>query len=354
MKKNYKLYVGTYAKENQAGIFQYRIDGKDRTIQLELERDGISNPSYLALSKDGHRLYAVMEDMEFRGKTGGGFSILESTEGKLSLLCSEGTKGTLPCHVLVDEESGYAFVSNYMSGSLSMFALGDNHDFCSLCDFKQHEGKGTHPTRQEGPHVHFSGFSPKKDGLWCVDLGQDKIFYYEIDVQKGCLEHYSEYDITFPGGCGPRHFVINPVYPQWMYVVCELSSEVFVVDIAEKAPRIFQRISTLNTPDAESTCAAIKCSEDGRFVYASNRGDDSIAVYEMDKNTGLLNRIQIEKTRGKSPRDFLVLEDMVLAANQDSNNITRFYRDADTGKLSAEGECIECHAPVCLIAHPEV
>ncbi len=353
MKRDYKLYVGTYAQENQAGIFRYRIDGKTHNLQLELEKDGISNPSYLALSEDGHHLYAVMEDMNYHGETGGGFGVLECKENQLKLIHSQGTRGTLPCHVLLDEKNRYAFVSNYMSGSFSMFSLEMNGHIRALCDFKQHEGKGMHPTRQEGPHVHFSGMDSQKEGLWCVDLGQDKIFYYKINPQVECLEHCPERDIIFPGGCGPRHFVIHPTCPKWMYVVCELSSEVFVIDIAGEIPKTFQRISTLDTADTKSTCAAIKCSQDGRFLYASNRGDDSIAVYEIGQDTGLLNRIQIQKTMGKSPRDFLILEDMLLVANQDSNNITCFHRDETTGKLCPEGESIVCHSPVCLIAHPE-
>jgi 6-phosphogluconolactonase len=291
-----------------------------------------------------------MEDMEYQGKPGGGLAVLSCGNDSLEKINSLGTKGKLPCHILLDEKHHYAFVSNYMSGSLAMFSLREDGRLDRLCDLKQHEGKGTHPTRQEGPHVHFAGLDPHSEGLWCVDLGQDKVIYYQIDTQTESLRHCPQKDLAFPGGCGPRHFVIPKAAPDRMYVVCELSSEVFVIDLKGEKPEILQRISTLEETNPGSTCAAIKCSEDGRFLYASNRGDDSIAVYEVEEHTGLLHRIQIQKTGGKSPRDFLILEDLLLAANQDSDTITCFFRDENTGKLSPEGESIRCHAPVCLIA----
>lgn len=351
MKNNYIVYVGTYAQENQPGIFQYILDSEKREFRAVQQITGISNPSYLALSGDGSLLYAVMEDTSYQGKPGGGLAVLKRKNGRMERSSSAGTGGTLPCHILLDEKNHFAFAANYLSGSLSMFSLAQNGDILNLCDFKQHEGCGPNPLRQEGPHIHFSGIHPNGTGLWCTDLGNDKVFYYKIDHDAKCLVPYPQWDIVFPAGCGPRHFAINPQDSKWMYVVCELSSEVFVVDISG-TPEIIQKVSTLpeNTPD--STCAAIKCSADGRFVYASNRGDDSIAVFAVDSATGLLHPVQIQNTMGKTPRDILILEDMLLAANQDSDCITCFRRDEMTGRLEPEKAGISCPVPVCIVAHP--
>lgn len=350
MERDYAVYVGTYANENESGIFRYELNGAQRKLKLRLEQQGIANPSYLALSGDGEFLYAAMENMEYHGKAGGGICAIKCGENALELINSRGTGGTLPCHVLLDEEHKVVYAANYMSGSLSMFPLAADKSLENMSDFKQHEGKGSNGLRQEGPHVHFSGLSPEKDGIWSVDLGTDRVIFYESDFQNMSLHHKPERDIVLPGGTGPRHFVYSPGNNYMMYVVCELSSEVFAVDLSEGKSRILQRISTLKEADAQSTCGAIKCSEDGRFLYASNRGDDSIAVFEIEKETGLLRLVQLQKTGGRTPRDILVLEDMVLAANQDSNTITCFRRDESTGMITPEQEITDCRSPVCLTA----
>lgn len=350
MERDYKIYVGTYANENEAGIFLYGLAGAQRKLKLKFKQPGISNPSYLALSSEGEFLYAVMENMEYHGEAGGGIFALKCSENSLELVNSRGTRGTLPCHVLLDEEHKVVYAANYMSGSLSMFPLAADGSLENMSDFRQHKGNGPNGLRQEGPHVHFSGLSPEKDGIWSVDLGIDRIIFYEADFQNMSLHHRPERDIVFPGGTGPRHFVFSPGNSHKMYVVCELTSEVFVVDLSGGESRMLQRISTLKEGDPQNTCAAIKCSEDGRFLYVSNRGDDSIAAYEIERETGLLRLVQIQKTGGRTPRDILVLEDMVLAANQDSNTITCFLRDEKTGLMTPEQEKIICHSPVCLIA----
>lgn len=350
MRNNYKIYVGTYAKEEEAGIFCYRLAAGQRKMELQFSKAGIDNPSYLTVSEDKKFLYAVMETFEHCGQVGGGISAYRCDEDSLELLNRLGTKGTAPCHVLLDEKHGIVYVGNYKSGSLSVFALEKNGSLGGMSDFKQHQGKGQNPKRQEGPHVHFCGFSPEKDGIWCVDLGLDRMFYYETDFEKKTLAHNAARDIVFPGGSGPRHFIFNPKNNRMMYAVGELSCEVYAIEISASDSRILQQVSALEDAEQQNTCAAIKCSEDGRFLYVSNRGDDSIAVFAIDENTGLLERIQVMKSGGKNPRDLLVVEDMVLAAHQGSDNITVFYRDEKTGLLTREQEEISCHSPVCLVA----
>ena len=348
----YRIYAGTYAGADENGIFRYRMDGNSQILERELALPGISNPSYLALSQNGTMMYAVMEDMEYHGNAGGGVCAIKCRENSLEILNSRGTTGTRPCHVTLDEEAGVIYAANYMSGSLSMFPLMPDGSLGEMSDCRQHKGKGPNTLRQEGPHVHFSGLSPEKDGIWCVDLGLDRILFYGIDVHTMTLSHRPERDIMLPKGTGPRHFVFQPGNAHRMYVVCELSSEVFAVNILKEGCQILQRISSLSSPNDKSSCAAIKCSEDGRFLYVSNRGDDSIAVFRIDPKNGLLHLVQIEKAGGRTPRDILVLKDMLLSANQDSNTITYFYRNEDTGILTRRTGETSCHAPVCLTAVP--
>ena len=348
----YKIYAGTYADAGEEGIFRYRMRGNGGSPELEASLKGVSNPSYLALSRDGSMMYAVMEDMEYHGNTGGGVCAIKCHEDSMEILNSRGTTGTLPCHVALDEEKGVVYAANYMSGSLSVFPLMPDKGLGEMSDCRQHEGKGPNALRQEGPHVHFSGLSPDGDGIWCADLGLDRILFYGTDTHTKTLCHRPERDIMLPKGTGPRHFVFQPGNKRRMYIVCELSSEVFAVDVSQGGNYIVQRISTLGQPDRKSSCAAVKCSGDGRFLYASNRGDDSIAVFKINEKNGLLHLVQIEKAGGRTPRDILVLKDMLLSANQDSNTITCFSRNEETGILTRQMGETACHAPVCLTAVP--
>ena len=347
---DYKVYVGTYAQEQNPGIFCYKLAEESTELQFAFAQDGISNPSYLTASEDGEYLYAVMEDMEFRGDTGGGICAFRCGETSLQRLNEMGTQGTLPCHILLDQAHRAIYTGNYMSGSLSQFSLAEDGSLVSMTDFKQHTGYGKNHLRQEGPHIHFCGLSAEKDGIWCVVLGLDRVFFYQIECGDMHILHRPERDILLPRGVGPRHLVLHPGNANRMYIVCELSSEIFVADLSKAENGLIQRISTLEQQDAQSACAAIKCSPDGRFLYATNRGEDSIAVFAIDEETGMLNRIEVQRAGGRSPRDILVLEDKVLSANQDSNTITCLARDASTGKLTQPKSEVSCPSPACLIA----
>lgn len=348
----HKIYVGTYADENEASILKYAVDENTGALKLELTLSGVSNPSYLALSKDGSMLYAVIENMEFQGESGGGICAIACSENSMKIINSKNTTGTSPCHVTLDEKSGAIYVANYSNGSLAAFKLMPDNSLGEMSDYIKHEGKGDSPTRQEGPHMHFSCVSSNNEGIWCVDLGLDKIFFYEINRQDMTLCHNPKRDIMFPKGTGPRHFVVASNNVNIMYVACELSSEVIVVALSKGSNQILQRISTLSEPDENNTCAAIKCSDDNRFIYVSNRGDDSIAQFEINEFTGLLKLVLIEKVGGKSPRDILVLDDMLLCANQESNTITCFSRDRTSGKLLRLPEESNCRFPVCIVNAP--
>ena len=185
-----------------------------------------------------------------------------------------------------------------------------------------------------------------KKGIWSVDLGIDAVKYYEIDLQHDKIIPHTEKDVHLPKGEGPRHFVLGKNNSNLMYIVCELSSKIYVVNNVDNS--IVQKISTLPDEVTNSTCAAIKMSENGKYLYVSNRGHDSIAVFEI-KEDGLLSLIQIEKTVGKNPRDFSIYKKMLLIANQDTNSVNIFHVDENTGFIKNSGTYIECKSPVCIV-----
>lgn len=350
--REYTILVGSYAPAQAQGIHLFRLRADPLRLEPAGGQSGISNPSYLAASADGSLVYAVMEDMEFDGQFGGGAAAFRRRGDRLEPLDRLPTGGTLPCHLLLDEPNRALYVSNYLSGSLSMFRLAADGSLAGRTDLDRHAGRGPDPDRQEGPHAHFAGFAPDGRGLYCVDLGLDRLCLYAPDPASGRLCRQPRGDIALPGGTGPRHFAVLPGRPGWLYVVCELSSEVYAVEQTADGGRIAGRVSTLAGDVPGSTCAAIKASPDGRFLYASNRGDDSIAVIAAGPQPGGLTLMQCQPTGGRNPRDLLVLEDLVLAANQDGGGITGFARDPQTGLLSGPVLQADCPQPVCLVAVP--
>ncbi len=351
--KEQMIFVGSYTGEETEyipGISVYCLE-KDR-LSLKQQVFGLSNASYLALGEDGKSLYAVMEDMIYRGLPGGGaaaFSLDES--GVLKQINEVPVQGTLPCHLLTFQKKAL-FTANYQNGSLSAFLLRADGGIGAQTDYILHEGSGAHPERQEASHIHFAGYDWEKKGIYFVELGQDALFYYRLSEEDGALSRDQSGDILLPPGVGPRHFVVGEdgIY----YVICELSSEMIAVKREKGGFRILQRITTLGEKNVESFCAAVKFSPDGRYLYASNRGEDSIAVFAVEKGETPLRLIQVCKTEGKAPRDFLPLKNHLIAANQNSDSLVLFGRDEETGRIGRALDCVRCHAPVCVISNDAI
>lgn len=354
MLKDHDLYVGTYGPFTQETLFHFHLSREDASLKKVDAYQGIPNPSYLCVSSDKKYLYADIEEDTFLGHAGGAAAAFAVHEDGLELLNLQFTQGRAPCHVLLDEERRFLFTANYNSGSLTMFPLREDHCLDPACCLQEHHGRGPNPARQEGPHVHFNAFAPDHEGIYDVDLGLDRIFYYAIDAQKKCLRSVPERDLILPAGSGPRHLAFLKSQPYLLYVLSELSSEVFVFDLSQKDAehgcRILQRISARQGSDPADRGAAIKFSEDGRFLYTSVRGEDTAAVFAV-KEDGSLEGIQLLPAGGENPRDLTVVEDMVLTACQDTNNIACFRRDPATGLLSYASS-IPCSSPVCLVDVP--
>lgn len=337
------FYIGSYAKPGEESIIKYSLDMKDFTYDKLCSVVEIQEPSYICLNKDKTKLYSVMELFEFNGEVGGAVVSYDLSENKIIKTVSVNSEGTLPCHIWFDEKRNYVYTSNYWNGSISMFKVNEKKDAVECRAMRQHSGTGPNKERQEGPHVHFSGPSQDGTGIWVVDLGMDCVKFYEIN--EGKLISNQKKDIYLSPGIGPRHFVMSKIHEEIMYVVCELGSEIDVVDTAKG--EILQRISTLPSCEIESACAAIRMSENGRYVYASNRGHDSIAVFEVLAD-GKLGCIQIIGTDGKNPRDFNLSDGFLLVANQDSNCISIFQYEEENGRITSTGKIISCVKPSCI------
>lgn len=336
------IFVGSYAERGTNGIYCYSLDVSNHELKLTSKTNLVENPSYLALSSDKGTVYCVSETNEFQGEEGGAVAALNYENEQFSLLDIRGTKGAAPCHLLLDENNKYLYVSNYFGGSISMYQMRDNGEL-QMCDIVKHSGCGPNKERQESAHMHFCGFI---NGKVCgADLGIDTIKCYEVDTNSNKL--IPEQDIELYKGTGVRHFICSKVREDLIFAICELSSEIMVLKKQEDKFNIIQRISTLPEGFTESTCAAIKQSLNGKYIFASNRGHDSIAVYELiDEKLRLVNIVDSE---GKTPRDFLVLKDHIIIANQDSDNIVVFTFNENTGEMNFTGQSVHCKKPVCVI-----
>ncbi len=335
------IYVGTYAGEREEGILRFSLTG--RCLKKTGGWPGFSRPSYLLADAERGVLYAV-EELSPQGNV----VACRLKNGTLDPVCRMPTGGANPCHLSEDDRKEFIFVANYTSGSLAVFRLGPDGIPLERTQLLCHEGHGPNPLRQEGPHIHFSQFL--HESLWAVDLGLDKICRYTLDRQAGRLLHTGG-DLLLPSGSGPRHFAVSPVRREFMYVLGELSNCVYVIDTTESCWPL-QCLSLLPGDFSGSNkAAAIKISPDGRLLYASNRGHNSVAVFTI-RSDGRLEPVCHRDSGGKSPRDIGLFDQCLLAANQDSDFLSLLPLDASglPGSPAQISERIAC--PVCLCACP--
>ena len=330
------VYFGTYTKRKSKGIYKARFNSETGQLaNLELVATEPS-PTYLALDKTGH-LYSVGTENDL-----GGIAAFKADYSPLNHVVAEGAP---LCYVAVDESRNLVYGANYHKGQvLSYRRLADGS--LELADIAQHEGSGPHEN-QTSSHVHFADLTPDKFLVTC-DLGTDQLITYKVSPQ-GNLEQIALYTTT--AGAGPRHIVFHP-FSKIAYLICELNAtiEVLIYDGWGQFERL-QTISTLpNDYSGFNATAAIRISTDGRFVYASNRGHDSIAVYRV-LGDATLELIEIVSSQGKTPRDFSLSPDnqFLIVAHQDSDNVTIFSRNPENGKLTEISHDFQVPEAVCVL-----
>jgi len=346
--KQYFVYFGTYTGPKSKGIYVARFDagaGKMGPLNVAAE---IASPSFVALHPNGRYLYAVSEE---RSGSVSAFSI-DRSSGTLTFLNRVSTHGNGPCYVITDKTGKTALVANYGSGVFASMPIGADGKLGEAVSVIQDKGKGSDPNRQEAPHAH--SLNPSPNNLYAIgaDLGLDKLFVFKLNAATATLTANDPPYAEVKPGSGPRHFAFHPK-GRFAYVTNEMASTVtaFTWDGARGVLHEIQTITTLPSDfKGENTTAQILVHPSGKFLYDSNRGADSIAVFKIDPRKGTLTAVDNTPALGKVPRNFAIdpTGSYLIAANQKSDNIVVFRIDKNTGKLTATGDTAEVGSPVCV------
>lgn len=340
---NNTFYVGTYTNKESKGIYKFSLQNNGELKFIGLVAETV-NPSYLAISKDRKHLLSVGENDQEGVGTVESYLILEDS---LKLINKSSSGGAHPCHVSLNY-SGNVLVANYSSGNVGLLQLNKEGELSDLLDIEQHTGRGT-TDRQNSPHAHSAWFDAKGKEIISVDLGSNELWFSHLNSERNKLVPNSQNKLRMADGAGPRHLTRHP-NKKWIYVLNELDCTVTLVNKNNNTYNIISSASTLpNDYTGLNTCADIHISSDGKFVYASNRGHDSIAIFEV-KDDGSLILIGHQSTHGKTPRNFSLSPDnnYVLVANQNSDNIVSFKRDQESGLLNYLNE-VYAPSPVCIV-----
>lgn len=342
----YTGFVGTYTKGESKGIYSFTLDpqaGQITNIRVAAEVD---SPTYLTISKDNGFLYSVAKE----GETGGiaAFAINNGL-GELTPLNTQMLPGSPPCHVSVHDNAGIVFSTNYHKGEVVSYLIEkESGKISPPISIIKHEGSGPDP-RQEKAHTHFAGVTPDGKFIAVCELGADQLFTYQV-AEDGKLTEVSR--LAIRPGSGPRHLTFHP-NRRFAYIMTEFSSEVIALKYDEEngSFSVIQTISTIPEDFTENNQgSAIHISNDGRFVYAGNRGLNSIAVFGVDTETGKLELVQRISTEGDWPRDFCLdpSENFIVASNQNSSNLVLYARNHETGMLTLLHSDAKVPDPVCI------
>ena len=336
----YRFYVGSYAQPQEEAISRYRVDFEKKMFVKELACCNLDWPSFLLMHPNGKILYAGRELT-----TEGAIHAFEVRGDQLLRRGTWETGGSDPCNMCLDDEARFLFVANYSGSNVSVFALDKEGIPTAMVENKKHTGSGPLLSRQRAPHPHCVYY---RDGLLFVcDLGTDTVYRYVVDKESGRLT--ASWSISVPGGAGPRHLTFHPRHPELLYVIGEMSSEIYLFRLEEERAVLLQTVSTLPGDFTRYNIASgIKFAPDGKTLFASNRGHESIAVYQVE-DSGRLQIRQHCPSGGVTPRDFTLFGDYLLVGNQDSNNISVFHYDAAAYALTRCPMTLKVTAPSLIM-----
>jgi 6-phosphogluconolactonase len=350
------VFTGTYTSGSTSkGIYSYRFDtanGKLKTLGTAAET---TNPSFLADDPKHRFLYAVNEG----GQGGNAISsfAIDPKTGKLTFLNQVSSNGNSPCHLALDHTGRWLAVANYGSGTMALYPVRPDGRLGEAVSIEKHEGSSVNPARQKGPHAHQVVFSPDNRFLLLADLGLDKIFVYRFDAAKGSLTANDPAFAMVPPGAGVRHIAFHP-NGRVVYAVNEMGSSVtaFHYDPVQGVLESFQTLSTLpESFKGRSSGAEIAVDRKGAVVYASNRGNDTIAVFNIDPVRFTLTAVDHAPVLGRTPRHFALdpTGEYLLVANQDSNDLALFKVQTSTGQLQPASRVVtDVAKPVCVLFVP--
>lgn len=348
------LLVGSYASPQSEGVKVYAFDQENGSSRYVCGLKGLSNPSYLTVSHDGKKVYAVGEEED----TASCAHVLsfDATTGALTLLGTQPTHGAAPCYITLSPQEDYLLTANYLGANITLFPL-DSAGLVRPGRTLDFRGHGADAERQSQPHLHCVAFTPDQRYLLANDLGTDRIHCFPLNKREKfsatpLLSEAEVFDITLPAGSGPRHIDFAPD-GRHAYLITELSGEVLVFDYGEKGLQPIQTVRA-DTLYAQGS-ADIHVSPDGRHLYASNRlKGDGVAIFAIDSRDGTLTKVGYRQT-GAHPRNFIITPNgkYLLVACRDTNEIELYARDSVSGLLSDTGERIETEKPVCLKFVPQ-
>ncbi len=346
------VFISAFANGEQGGIHAFALDRASGHLKPIHKTDGVENPFFIAVSPDQKFLYSIF------APTFGGTEPeqvasfrLEGKSGKLTPLNRQSTKGTASCFLEVDSTGKSVLLANYSSGSVASYSVSADGSLSEPISFVQHHGSSVKAARQKEPHAHCFIVSPDNRFAYSADLGLDQIVCYSFDAATAKLKPNSQPFVrTVPGG-GPRHLTFHPG-GKFLYAINELKNSVSVFDFLSDSGILIERqtISTLPDDfDGVTHTADLKITPDGKHLYGTNRGHDSIAAYKIADN-GLLTLVEITPSLGKSPQNLAITSDgsLLLCANMPGNNVVSFRINADSGKLTSIGEPVEITSPSCI------
>ena len=347
------LFVGSYTQTISEeltgrghGLYCFDFNGQTGELSL-LHTTAEISPTYLCLSSDRRTLFSLQELAAQDHPMAIAYRIEEN--GDLTLLNQQPIPGGHPCHIALSEDNHYAVVSCYGTGHVLCYPVAKDHTLGPLADSIQHTGSSTNPSRQEAPHPHQATFDPRTQQWLVCDLGTDSVMHYRTEETSTSVAFSPAGHTALPSGSGPRHLAFHPGGQYWL-VLNELTATVSVCH--RQSGQVLGTYPTLpGDYTGQPHAAAIRISLDGRFVYTSHRSDfNAIAVSAFDEASATLTLLAHTPTRGRTPRDFLLSPDghWLIAANQDSDNLVVFHRDATTGLLTFASENTQASTPVCL------
>ena len=346
------VLVSSFAAGKEGGFSSYSLDPASGQLTLRHRIEAIPHPFFFDVTPDHKRLYSIYAET-FGGEQPEQLAAyrLDKRSGSLELLNQQTTKGSASCFVAIDATGQTVLVANYATGSVVSFQINDDGSLSPPISFVQHVGSSVNEARQKGPHAHCFVISPNNQFAYAADLGIDQILCYALDPSRGALKPNQQPFVRTPPGSGPRHLTFHPDGKK-MYVINELLNSVTHYDFLPDSGLLIERATISTLPEGytgESYCADLKITPNGKFLYGTNRGHDSIAMYRIAAD-GTLLLIGIVPSLGKGPQNLAITADgrLLLCANMPGNNVAVFHIDPQTGTLKSLGTPVEVTSPSCI------
>jgi 6-phosphogluconolactonase len=347
------VFISAFAAGDNGANHAYQFDVKTGALKLLYRNQEVQHPFFMAVSPNNKYLYSIHAE-NFGGKEPEQVAAFElkGRTGELKLLNRQSTHGSASCYVDIDRTGKMVVVANYSTGNVLSLPVEANGALGPAKSILQNAGKTVDPKRQPGPHAHCFVVSPDNKYAYAADLGLDRVFGYAIDPAKATLTPTRQQFARTPPRAGPRHLTFHPKKPI-VYVINEIENSVTAFDYHADTGTLIERQTISTLPDdfqTESNCADLKITPDGRFLYGTNRGHDSIAAYEIGDD-GRLKLLAIEPSLGKGPQNLAITAggEWLLCANMPENNVVVFQIDKQTGKLKATGDPVAIPSPSCIL-----